>query len=182
MQFVGEAEDERDDQSGEVGFTPHHNTRIKRQLTGLSLGVDVPQGDEGEDFDMESDGPEICEADGTAAAYDTFNPLSDSDNSGGKRLPPSNLRTSILKVDYSKPVVSPRTPLTRSLSFADQAGSGPLKEVRLYEKPPKVPRLMTAPAFEQQQNDFHDDNKFAIVAFIVAMVLLFIVIMSRDPD
>ena len=41
---------------------------------------------------------------------------------------------------------------------------------------------MTAPAFEQQQNDFHDDNKFAIVAFIVAMVLLFIVIMSRDPD
>ena len=61
------------------------------------------------------------------------------------------LRNSILKPGLG-PVVSPRTPMTRTLSFSDQVGK-PLKDVRLYERDLNPHQQMRALHQQQQEEE-----------------------------
>ena len=157
-----------DAQSSPQSQTPHHNTRIKRQLTGLNL--------EGADTEIEAD------VNGAGATVldvgQVSNPLARSPE---VRDSQGNLRKSILKIDHSRPVVSPRTPLTRNLSFVDQAQGGPLKEVRLYEKPPKLTRPVgQVSGYQQQQQEQDENSNLAMGLFAAAIVVVIIIIVASN--
>ena len=87
------------------------------------------------------------------------------------------MRSSILKPGVG-PVVSPRTPLTRGLSFSDQQGK-PLKEIRLYEKDLQ----QGAAALRVQYQDAQDDGMQGkvVVVIIAACIILFIVLFATSP-
>ena len=91
------------------------------------------------------------------------------------------LRMSILKAGEG-PVVSPRNPMTRNLSFVDQAADpSPLKEVRLYERDPKPgqpgrPGSLLGP--EQEEED--ESGKAILIAFGIVVLIFFLYILSKE--
>ena len=79
------------------------------------------------------------------------------------------MRSSILKPGVG-PVVSPRTPLTRGLSFSDQQGK-PLKEIRLYERD-----LPQGAAARRAQHQMAQDDGVHGKVVVVIIAALFVII------
>lgn len=155
------------------GATPHENTRIKRQLTGLHLTEeDVARA--ARDAGVGESGLGMQSSSMRGAPQSTSNPMAAARTSSSSSPDAGVLRKSILKAGEG-PVVSPRTALTRSLSFVDQAQPGAqLKEVRLYEKPPKAPRYPGLHMMAAEEVQEQPPNKLGMIVIVVALVALFL--------
>ena len=133
--------------------------------------------------------PTLEPAEGGGLAQ-TANPLElvvaeeDTSPNTAERIERENaaLRMSILKAGEG-PVVSPRNPMTRNLSFVDQAADpSPLKEVRLYERDPKPgqpgrPGSLLGP---EQQEEEDESGKAILIAFGIVVLIFFLYILSKE--
>jgi hypothetical protein len=132
-------------------------------------------------------GEQVITSDGSAAVDSTSNPMDltlmedpSPTSSADRQLDP--LRSSILKPGEG-PVVSPRNPLTRNLSFVDQTPDAkPLKEVRLYERDPRPgqpgrPGSLLGPPEEEEEEE---TVKPIMIAF--GVVVLLVRLESHPPD